>query len=119
MLFVAISTGSAAIDETIRRFEDRIVEEPANPPILIDGPRVDFLNKIAEQAFTDHGTLTLQAMVREDGTVDAIRLLGAPSFERADLLVEFAAAIVRSWRYLPAQDRGRPVATWVEVELEF
>jgi len=119
MMFVAVATGSEEIAKSTRRREDRIVERPDNPAILVDGGHVDYPDEAIALGLAADGRIKLRALVAEDGRVHAIQVLEAPTFDGAELIVENAAGAVRGWSYLPAQDRGRPVATWVEVELEF
>ena len=52
-----------------------------------------------------HGTVVLEATLREDGTVDAIKVIsGHP------LLVNAAVDCVKQWRYEPSLLNGQPDA---------
>jgi TonB family protein len=60
------------------------------------------------------GTVMLQALVMEDGTVlDTKILKGIP------LLDDAAVDCVRQWRFKPALDKGKPVPVWVAVPIKF
>lgn len=60
------------------------------------------------------GTVLLQALVVEDGTVDQVTVVKSiPELDAA------AMAAVRQWRFKPARAGGKPVAVWVAVPLVF
>jgi len=61
------------------------------------------------------GTVVLQAVVLEDGTVGAVAVTKLPDPE----LEHAAVATVLKWRFRPATRDGNPVAIWVMIELEF
>jgi TonB family protein len=60
----------------------------------------------------DEGTTVLQFRVRADGFVDppSITILASSGSKRLDDAAIAQAAT--SWRFLPATDNGRPVASW-------
>ena len=60
------------------------------------------------------GTVLVQALVIEDGTVADTRAVPSiPALEDA------AVACVRQWRFKPAMTGGKPVAVWVVVPIRF
>jgi len=60
------------------------------------------------------GTVMVQALVMEDGTVlDTKILKGIP------LLDDAALDCVRQWRFKPALAKGKPVPVWVAVPIKF
>jgi protein TonB len=63
------------------------------------------------------GVVMLRVQVREDGSVAAIELARSSGFAVLD---DSAVRTVReSWRFIPAQLDGAPVASWVEVPIRF
>ncbi len=63
------------------------------------------------------GSVMVQAVVREDGTVGQVRVLR--SLDRTFGLDEEAIEAVRHWRFNPGTRQGRRVAVIVEIELMF
>ena len=60
------------------------------------------------------GTIIVQALVIEDGSVEECRAVPSiPALEDA------AVACVRQWRFKPAMVGGKPVAVWVTVPVRF
>ncbi|HEY3216681.1 MAG TPA: energy transducer TonB [Candidatus Eisenbacteria bacterium] len=60
------------------------------------------------------GTVQVQALVLEDGTVGDCRIVSSvPGLDEA------AVAAVRRWRFKPAMAKGVPVAVWVAVPVRF
>src|SRR5437867_5262303 len=63
------------------------------------------------------GVVVLRVQVCEDGRVAAVELAHSSGFA---LLDESASRTVRqSWRFVPARLNGAPVASWVEVPIQF
>ena len=60
------------------------------------------------------GTVIVNALVVEDGTVEEARAI--PSIAA---LEDAAVACVRQWRFKPAMTAGKPVAVWVAVPVRF
>lgn len=60
------------------------------------------------------GTVIVQALVLEDGTVGETRV--QKTIPRLD---DLAVAAVRQWRFKPALSKGAPVAVWVAVPVRF
>jgi protein TonB len=63
------------------------------------------------------GSVELRAVIDEDGTVKEIEVVACdqPSFGFEEAAIE----AVRQWRYRPATLRGRPVAVYLVVLVEF
>ena len=60
------------------------------------------------------GTIVVQALVIEDGSVEECRAVPSiPALEDA------AVACVRQWHFKPAMIGGKPVAVWVTVPVRF
>lgn len=60
------------------------------------------------------GTVLVQALVLEDGSVGDVRVVNS-----IPMLDEAAVACVRQWRFKPARSAGKPVAVWVAVPVRF
>ena len=60
------------------------------------------------------GTVLVQALVLEDGSVGDVRVV-----QSIPMLDEAAVACVRQWRFKPARTAGHPVAVWVAVPVRF
>ena len=62
----------------------------------------------------DEGTVMVQALVLEDGSVGDVRVVhSVPMLDGA------AIASVRQWRFKPAMSKGIPVAVWVAIPVKF
>lgn len=62
-----------------------------------------------------HGSVTLYAVIRADGKVDAIRVLNSPD----DRLDVYAAKALARWKFVPAERAGKAVALEAVVEIPF
>ncbi len=62
-----------------------------------------------------HGVVKLYAVIRADGEVSDIRVLNSPD-ERLD---SYAMKALASWKFLPAERAGKPVAVEAVVEIPF
>lgn len=62
------------------------------------------------------GKVLLRLLVDEDGRVERIRVMQA---EPQGLFEESVKEAARQWRYQPAQYKGKPVKTWIEVPMNF
>lgn len=74
-------------------------------------PRYPELAKIAGL----QGTVILEAIIREDGSVADIRVIREGPMGCTDSAID----AVRRWRYEPARHKGVPVTTILEVRVEF
>src|SRR5262245_7641528 len=60
------------------------------------------------------GTVMVQALVAQDGSVADTRIVKSiPGLDDA------AAAAVRQWRFKPAMTRGQPIAVWIGIPVKF
>jgi protein TonB len=60
------------------------------------------------------GRVIRQAVISSDGEVEDVKVLrSSPFFDDA------AVEAVRQWRYEPARHRGRPVAVYFTVQVDF
>ena len=62
-----------------------------------------------------HGTVTLYAVIRSDGSVGEVRVLNGVN----DQLDEFARAALAQWRFSPATKNGNPVTLEAVVMIPF
>ena len=62
-----------------------------------------------------HGMVTLYAVISSDGKVGDIRVLNSPDAR----LDSYAAKALASWKFLPAERAGKPVALEAVVEIPF
>jgi TonB family protein len=62
-----------------------------------------------------HGVVKLYAVIGADGEVSGIRVLNSPD-ERLD---SYATKALASWKFLPAERAGKPVAVETVVEIPF
>jgi protein TonB len=100
------------------------VNVPASPgfdgvtyPVLIENSRVlpTFPMKARKAGVV--GNVILEAIIRQDGTVGAARVLRTPG---SDLGFEEAAIdALKHWRYKPAKQDGQPVDVYFTIVVEF
>jgi TonB family protein len=62
-----------------------------------------------------HGTVTLYAVIRSDGTVGQVRVLNSVD----DRLDDYACAALSQWKFRPAMKNGNPVALEAVVMIPF
>ena len=111
-----------------------VIGEPEPPPAPPALPRISGIGGVSdpelivetrvEPAYPElarrariEGRVVLQIVVRRDGTVGPIEVLGRPSASLG--FVESAVAAVRQWRYHPATLDDRPVDVYVTVVVSF
>jgi protein TonB len=63
------------------------------------------------------GMVVMQAVVLADGSVGDVWI--TRSLDRSFGLDEEAIRTVKQWRFVPAMQRGRPVAVTVPIEMQF
>jgi TonB family protein len=83
------------------------------PPELLHEVKPDYTDDARRRGV--EGDVVLEIVVRHDGTVGNVRLVGRLGAG----LDERAIAAVRQWRFKPATLRGTPVDVEVEVAVEF
>lgn len=86
-------------------------------PVIVPESKVAPVYPEAGRQAGVEGVVRLEATIRRDGSVGAIRVLESPGkrygFDQA------AIDAVRQWRYRPALKDGRPVKTSLAITLEF
>jgi TonB family protein len=98
-------------------------EEDANdvkrltPPQLIRGTRVNPDFPVMARERMAGGKVTLQAVVRQDGTAEVVDVL--KSSARYCGFEEAAIEALRKWRYVPGQKDGKPVDVYFTVDFDF
>jgi TonB family protein len=60
------------------------------------------------------GRVTLKALISKDGTLQNIRLVGAPSLLSGSVL-----EAVKKWRYRPLIENGMPVEVETQITIDF
>lgn len=91
-----------------------LATNPSEGPVLIQGDASAV--RLAAERLGIEGAILFMAVVRADGSVGAVQLIGGS--ESAGPLVTLALGAVRQWRYLPAREDGEPVDCWVPIRLE-
>lgn len=66
------------------------------------------------RAVGQHGTVVLEALVGENGSVRDVKVISGPP-----LLRQAATDAVRRWKYRPFKLNGKPIATPTQVQVEF
>ena len=65
----------------------------------------------------EEGTVVLALYVRDDGGVGEARIDQSSGYRRLDEAAKREA--LRSWRFLPATDNGKPVGSWTRIKFKF
>jgi protein TonB len=81
-------------------------------PVPIHRPAPEYPAWARENGIT--GKVLLRVLVDQQGSVRRIAVVRGVKG-----LTEAAQDALREWRFRPATDRGRPVAVWVEIPVEF
>jgi protein TonB len=63
------------------------------------------------------GTVTLQIYVLDNGKVGDAKILKSSGFERLDEAAVREAK--RAWKFVPATEEGKPIASWVNMAVTF
>jgi len=63
------------------------------------------------------GTVTLQAMVKEDGRPAEVKVVKSSGFEKLDEAA--VKEVERNWRFVPGKEDGKPVAMWHTFQVTF
>lgn len=84
-----------------------------NAPTLLSSTRVPYTEDARTHAI--EGTVTIEALIDEDGRVKSSRVLKRLGFG----LDEAAMESVREWTFSPATQDGVPVALTAQVDVEF
>jgi periplasmic protein TonB len=64
------------------------------------------------------GAVTIRAEVFEDGTVGAVEVVRSLQSGPGGL-DEAAITAVKQWKFIPAENQGKPVAVWVSFDIDF
>ena len=92
------------------------VDDVSNP-VLIEETKVEPIYPELARTARIEGTVLLQAVIEPDGRVSEVEVQRC---NRPNLGFEdSAAAAVKRWRYKPAIQRGKPVAVYLTVFVEF
>jgi TonB family protein len=125
-MFLAL--GVASLPASVTRASEEAAPPPAHEspgpepagakaPELIPESRIPPVYPEAGRQARVEGTVRLEAIIRKDGSVGAIRVLESPGkeygFDRA------AKDAVRRWKYLPALKDGQPVKSTAAITVEF
>jgi TonB family protein len=92
-------------------------EAGVEPPTLI--AEVEPVYPPEAQILNATGTVTLRAVVREDGIIDGIQVVQVPDTRGSEYLVAAAVNAARDRVYLPARRHGQPVHAYVTIAFEF
>lgn len=92
-------------------------------PVELDGSIVPPVKRFAPQPqYTEparrvriEGPVILRAVIRKDGTIGDVRVLRSLPLG----LTESAVETVATWRYQPATRRGKPVAVFLNLRVDF
>jgi protein TonB len=95
---------------------------PAPAPVVPPRAEAGQLNNPApvyptlSRRLREEGTVTLEILIRADGSVGEIKLKTSSGFKRLD---DAAMTAVKRWRYQPATQGGKAIDFWYELPLEF
>lgn len=103
--------------------ETPAVETPAPAPTIMP-PRAEAGQRAnpapvyptLSRRLREQGTVTLDILIRADGSVGEIKLKTSSGFKRLD---DAAITAVKRWRYDPATQGGKAIDYWYELPLEF
>ena len=82
-------------------------------PILINEVLPEFSEEARKARF--QGAVTLETIIREDGSVQVVRVVRSVGFG----LDQQAIAAVLQWKFKPARMNGKPVPSYMNVEVNF
>ncbi|HSU88289.1 MAG TPA: energy transducer TonB, partial [Terriglobia bacterium] len=82
-------------------------------PVLVTEILPEYSEEARKARF--QGTVVLNTIVHEDGSVQVIKVLRGIGFG----LDQNAIAAVLQWRFKPARRNGKPVASYLNVEVSF
>jgi protein TonB len=100
------------LDGEGRRGEPILVKPGMLAPVLKHRVEPDYPASAIKARL--QGRVILRAVISADGAVEEVEVLrSSPFFDEA------AIEAVRQWRYEPARHRGRPVAVYFTVEVDF
>lgn len=88
-----------------------------NEPIPLPGNQIPKYTDFARSAGLE-GRVIVRAEVFEDGTVGAVEVVKSLQSGEGGL-DEQALKAVRTWKFIPAKNQGKPVAVWVTFPIDF
>lgn len=94
---------------------------PSPPPPMPPRP-VDYLNNpkptypALSRRLGEEGSVHLRVLVNADGSVARLEMAKSSGHPRLD---RSAMETVPSWKFVPAQQGGKPIADWVTVPIQF
>lgn len=71
---------------------------------------------LASRIKREEGSVVLSLLVNEDGSVETLIVTQSSGYHRLDTSAKMAA---KSWRFLPAQNQGKAVASWFTLKIQF
>lgn len=89
------------------------VDQPSTPPKPISAPIPEYPENAVQQRI--FGRVMADVLVNEDGRVDRVEFPPGTNSE----LSASVAKTVRTWRFEPAQNRGRAVPAWIHIPFDF
>jgi protein TonB len=93
----------------------RVGDDGLTPPRLVSEVKPEYTNEAKEAGI--QGTVLLDAVVLEDGTVGEVRV--SRSLDRVHGLDDQAIKALKQWRFEPGRKDGKAVPVRVEVEMTF
>jgi TonB family protein len=85
----------------------------ASEPVVVSQVQPQYTDEA--RAARVQGTVELRATIREDGTVDSVRVIKGLGYG----LDEAAIAAVEQWKFIPAKKDGKPVSAYVGLLVNF
>jgi len=70
----------------------------------------------ASRRMSEQGRVLLRVLVSAAGAPEKVELATSSGFERLDVA---ALETVRTWKFVPAHQTGKPLAAWVQVPITF
>lgn len=97
--------------------------KPNTPEILVikTPPNAATSNMVGSyplmsQRFREQGTVRVRFLIKRDGTVNNAEIMRSSGYPRLD---KAAMDAVKTWRFTPATEDGKPVDSWYQTELTF
>lgn len=96
--------------------------EPKPAPVLPPNADASELNNPApgypdmSRRLGEKGTVTLEILVKADGTVGEVKIKESSGFKRLD---KAAVNAIKRWRFVPASQAGIAIDYWYEIPFEF
>lgn len=97
-------------------------QEPQPSPVVPPNADASELNNPApaypnlSRRLGEKGTVTLEILVRANGTVGAVNIKRSTGYKRLD---DAAIKAIKRWRFIPASQAGTAIDYWYEIDFEF